>query len=377
MPSNNGKQAGRVARAATRYRPGKAPTQIGLGETYSSDEEEDKNTQQSESGPSVEKRQAATVISTGDGSQTYKSMDIRLQPKNEAKPEQEDESSEYETDTDEEPAISNKPVFRKPGSGPSMQPSTTKKQSSSEYETDSEEEESSSEDDRPQMIKPIFVPKNKRGKEGKAGKTQEDVDAEKAAEDKARREAETRKKQSHMMAAERIRQELQEKEHEEMLPDLSDTDDKDPEGEFAAWRIRELTRIKREREILKAKEEERAEIERRRAMPEEERLREDLAKAAASRAEKERQRKEGEQQGFMQKYYHKGSFFQDLDILKGRDYSAMTESAADKKNLPDVMQVRDYGKKGRSKWTHLTNEDTSRPRQEDPRFKGMSGVKDR
>lgn len=377
MPSNNGNQAGRVARAATRYRPGKAPTQIGLGETYSSDEDENENTQQSESGPSVEKRQAATVISTGDGPQTHKSMDIRLQPKGVIQSDQGDESSEYETDTDEEPTISNKPVFRKPDSGPSMQPVATKNESSSEYETDSEEEESSSEDDRPQMVKPIFVPKSMRGKEGEQGKVQEDVDAEKAAEDKARREAEMRKKESHMMAAERIRQELQEKEHEEMLPDISDTDDKDPEGEFAAWRIRELTRIKREREGMKAKEEERAEIERRRAMPEEERLREDLAKVAASRAEKEKQRKQGDQQGFMQKYYHKGSFFQDLDVLKDRDYSAMTESAADKKSLPEVMQVRDYGKKGRGKWTHLTNEDTSRPRQEDPRFKGMSGVKDR
>lgn len=375
MSSNNGKQAARVARAATRYRPGKAPTQLGVGETYSSDEE-DQNTQQSESGPSVEKRQAATIIGTGDGSQSYKSIEVKLQPKSEIKSEQEDESSEYETDTDEEPAVSSKPVFRKPGGASTVQATVTKKESSSEYETDSEEEESS-EDDRPQLIKPIFIPKNQRGKENGQGKAQQDIYDEKAAEEKAKKEAEIRKKQSHMLAAERIRQELQEKEHEEALPDLSDTDDKDPEAEFAAWRIRELMRIKRERERLKAKEEERAEIERRRDMPEEERLREDLAKANASRTEKEKQRKQGDQQGFMQKYYHKGSFFQDLDILKSRDYSAMTESAADKKSLPNVMQVRDYGKKGRSKWTHLTNEDTSRPRQEDSRFKGMSGVKDR
>jgi microfibrillar-associated protein 1 len=377
MSSSNGKQAARVARAATRYRPGKAPTQIGLGERYSSDEDDDEGTQQSESGPSVEKRQAATVISTGDGSQIYKSMEVKLQPKSEIVPEQEDESSEYETDTDEEPAISNKPVFRKPGTAPLTHTNTAKKASSSEYETDSEEEDSSSEDDRPQLVKPIFIPKNKRGKESEQGIGQQEIDTEKDAEDKARKEAEIRKKQSHMMAAERIRQELQEKEYEEALPDLSDTDDKDPEGEFAAWRIRELTRIKREREIVKAKEEERAEIERRRAMPEEERMREDLAKVAASRSEKERQRKDEGQQGFMQKYYHKGSFFQDMDILNNRNYSAMTESATDKKSLPSVMQVRDYGKKGRSKWTHLANEDTSRPRQEDSRFKGMSGVKDR
>lgn len=69
--------------------------------------------------------------------------------------------------------------------------------------------------------------------------------------------------------------------------------------------MRELERIKRDREAVLEREKERAEIERRREMPEEERLKEDMA-----RAEKSRKEKPKGQQRFMQKYYHKGAFFQ-------------------------------------------------------------------
>jgi len=97
-----------------------------------------------------------------------------------------------------------------------------------------------------------------------------------------------------------------------------------------------------------AKELEKQEILRRREMPEEERLKEDMKRVNEINEEKEKNRGT---QGFMQKYYHKGAFFQDMDILKKRDYTEATESSIDKSKLPAMMQVRDYGKKGRSKWT--------------------------
>lgn len=86
--------------------------------------------------------------------------------------------------------------------------------------------------------------------------------------------------------------------------------------------------------------------------------------------------KDKEKWAFMQRYYHKGAFFQDDaddafaaktirkesgDVLD-RDYSA-ARTGEDKINfeaLPEVMRVRKWGKVGRTKWTHLSNEDTSR-----------------
>ena len=79
----------------------------------------------------------------------------------------------------------------------------------------------------------------------------------------------------------------------------------DPAGEFEAWRLRELGRIKKEKEEELKREEEREEVERRRALPEEQRLKEDL-----ERANKLREEKPKGQQKFLQKYWHKGAFHQ-------------------------------------------------------------------
>ena len=96
---------------------------------------------------------------------------------------------------------------------------------------------------------------------------------------------------------------VEEKEAE--IPDVDDTDDLEPEAEFEAWRIRELARIKRDKEAEVQRELEREEIERRRALPEEQRLKEDMENAKRTRDEKPKG-----QQRFLQKYWHKGAFHQ-------------------------------------------------------------------
>jgi len=84
----------------------------------------------------------------------------------------------------------------------------------------------------------------------------------------------------------------------------------------------------------------------------------------------------------MQKYYHRGAFYQNSEeedeyhlhsdiknenktsyksIFK-RDFNMPTlEDKVDKSVMPSLLQKRmgTFGRKGQSKWTHLTNEDTT------------------
>jgi microfibrillar-associated protein 1 len=69
---------------------------------------------------------------------------------------------------------------------------------------------------------------------------------------------------------------------------------------------------------------------------------------------------------FLQKFYHKGVFYMDSssvgaesDVRK-KDYSEPTlEDRIDKEKLPQIMQVKNFGKKGRTKYTHLVDQDTT------------------
>lgn len=163
-----------------------------------------------------------------------------------------------------------------------------------------------------------------------------------------------------------------------LLSSSSDEDDEDIEEEqkqlsvkrqakYEAWKVRELKRILRDREEMESYESELAEIERRRKMTDEERIAEN-ARLGTDHNEK----KQKVAYNFMQKYYHKGAFFQgneedgglndDQKALLSRDYNMPTgEDKTDKSVLPAVLQKRagTFGKKGNSKWTHLTDQDTT------------------
>ena len=184
---------------------------------------------------------------------------------------------------------------------------------------------------------------------------------EEAAEMKRQADLEERRRQSTLLAGEAIKRELAGKEKEEQFPDVDDTDGLDPEGEFEAWKLRELMRVKRDREAETLRSREREEVEARRALPEALRLKEDTERAAALRAAKTAQKAAGGGPNFLQKYHHKGAFYADDEVLQRYDYSAPTEGEVhrDMSSLPKVMQVRNFGKMSRTKYTHLKDQDTS------------------
>jgi microfibrillar-associated protein 1 len=185
------------------------------------------------------------------------------------------------------------------------------------------------------------------------------------------------------------------------LPDDDDLTDDDDE-EYASWKMRELKRIKGEAERREALVQEKLDIERRRAMTEEERMAEDTKLGKFREKEKKKWK-------YLQKYYHKGVFYMDdkstgqvgTSVLASstgtgapsssadyyspglqdkqvedeaarkaaekkldarlRDYSGATlEDTYNREKLPEVLQVKKFGMRGRTKYTHLVDQDTTK-----------------
>ncbi|ROV96863.1 hypothetical protein VPNG_09264 [Cytospora leucostoma] len=242
---------------------------------------------------------------------------------------------------------------------------------SEEGSSSSEEDESSEEEAAPRrlMIRPKFISKAARAQ------TQEDplereqaLEAQRRADADALVEAQIQKDIAARAAGKKHWDDDSGSEADE----VDDADGADPEAELAAWRLRELRRLKRAREAVEAREAEIAEKERRQALTEEERAAEDEALVARQREEKEGRGK----MGFMQKYYHKGAFYQDdlkTEGLDKRDLmgARFADEVKNRELLPQALQMRDMtklGKKGASKYKDLKSEDTgSWGRFDDPR----------
>ncbi|EIW86347.1 hypothetical protein CONPUDRAFT_161109 [Coniophora puteana RWD-64-598 SS2] len=350
------KHAPRPARAAGRYWKGKAPKGAAAAGSDSEDEEEDEGSELEHGDVPItgegdldaeedEDEELAPVIAPSRA----KAINVSLKDVNisrdgkvivagreESGRTAMEESEESESEEDEE---DEKPARAVAGA-------------EEDESEESNEEESESEEEQPKVqFRPVFIHKRNRAtiaeRDAMAQDTEDVLQQKEAA-------AEERKKQSHDMVAESIRRELAEKEKEDVVPDVDDTDGLDPAGEFEAWRLRELGRIKKEKEEEIRLEQEREEVERRRALPEEQRLKEDMERAERTRAEKPKG-----QQKFLQKYWHKGAFHQDEEILKRHDFTEATESTMDISMLPKVMQVKNFGKRSRTKYTHLLDQDTA------------------
>lgn len=130
----------------------------------------------------------------------------------------------------------------------------------------------------------------------------------------------------------------------------------DEEQEVAAWKIRELLRIKRDKEQREYRLVDDQDIERRRNMSDSQIERENIEDGKLG-VEKKKLK-------FMQKYYHKGAFYAGdeavEEALRRTDGSAPTlEDHQDKLVMPDIMKVKNFGKAGRTKYTHLFDQDTT------------------
>lgn len=228
-----------------------------------------------------------------------------------------------------------------------------KSEGESEEESSEYEEYSDSEEETGPRLKPVFVRKKDRitiqERERNEAKAK-DLEIE------TKKQANERRMQTLKMIEAEHRREKEEGEVVKDACDAIDSGDDNDEEAYEAWKVRELRRMKRDREERENLEKEKLEIERLHNMTEEER-RNEFQKNPKERTNKAPKGK----YKFLQKYYHRGAFFLDQeDQVYTQDFSNPTlEDHFDKTILPKVMQVKNFGRSGRTKYTHLVDQDTT------------------
>jgi len=224
----------------------------------------------------------------------------------------------------------------------------------SEYETDDSEEE---ETIRPRFA-PVFKTKKERETILEMSKMEEEIES---LEREKKKRDEERKKETKDLLLEEMKKSIVEetKVTEEVQSDneLSSSSEEENEAEeYEKWKLRELTRIKRDQKARDDAEKSKNEMERRRQLTDAEISREDADKLKP---------REKAKWNFLQKYYAKGAYFRTFDendILDPNKWNfdqPTLEDKIDKSILPSVMQVKNFGKSGRTKHTHLKDVDTT------------------
>ena len=392
----------------TRYRAGVTPE-------WAKRDDESSSSSSSSSSSGNEKELDEGKLETKSASRrtrttTTPTRDLKRESSSESEEEDEEESSEDEDARDRKRALLKAKLLTKspaalvaaaaPAEEEDREEKKKKKKqgessssSSSEYETDTEDEsgeESSSssgesEGTGPKLFKPVFVSKTKREANAKAElsarreaeKDEEDLEEEKLIKNQNAKEAVQRE------ITLEYQREVAEKDYlgEEVNTDSDEEDEEEARRNYEQWKMREFKRIVRDRCKQRLEVEEEEERERLRNMTEEERELH-AAKLKALKDAKE-QGKEKSKMRFMQKYYHKGAFFQEAGDdefattekaeIFNRDFNEATnaEKGVDRSAVPEAMKLRhgQFGKAGRSKWTHLSNEDTTFVNTEDVRLR--------
>lgn len=250
----------------------------------------------------------------------------------------------------------------------SAQPQRTDKSSSDEKSTSEDEssEISSSEDDAV-IVKPIFIPKHKRG-------TVKSVEAETEEENavlwKLKEQEDRRKRESRAMVQQIVSTTGQRDAEDatgiegvtgatNKIPD--DTDEENDKMAFDRWKVRELERLLEDWDLERERVDEERERACRRKMTDIEHMKEDedigRRKAVGQRTDKSGQ-----------KFYHRGAFYMDesewdqSDVRRKASEYAQAATGDDNRNrskLPKVMQVKKFGFANQSKYKGLSAEDTT------------------
>ncbi|KAG6989759.1 hypothetical protein G7Y79_00065g094700 [Physcia stellaris] len=340
-----------------RYRPGKP-----VAEEHSSSEEEDDDSQeedieQTAPPPSAPPPKASSFPSEATRiASNLKKVDLNERRKQAAAEEAARLEAEKAARAKEEEGFVTEESEEEEGSG------------DEEEGSESGSEESSSEDEAPKvLLRPTFIKKGQRKEDvvaASAAKDEEQAWAEDEARRKEKANSLVQAQLEKNAAAKAAGKKYWDDDEDEEADQVDDTDGLDPETERAAWKLRELKRVKRGREAIEVAEKEREEVERRRNLSKEEREAED-----AEHLERQKEEREGKgKMGFMQKYFHKGAFFQDDAKAEGLDRrdimgSRYQDDVVNRELLPQYMQIRDMtklGRKGRTKYKDLKTEDTGR-----------------
>jgi microfibrillar-associated protein 1 len=214
------------------------------------------------------------------------------------------------------------------------------------------------------LVKPVFKPRSQREtlKEREALEQEEEE-----AEERRKERLKEKKVESKSLLVEQIKLAEEADKAADMndssdIELIDDNDEINEAEEYDLWKIRELKRIKRDKEERLERQKEMEFVMKRRAMTDAEREEDDRRMDL-----KANKRDEVKQFNFLQKYYHRGGFFQDKAVkgeepLYLRDYhEPLEEEKFDKTLLPKAMQLRrgQFGKKGQVKHSHLTEVDTT------------------
>eukprot|EP00177_Eucheuma_denticulatum_P002572 GFKZ01004621.1.p1 GENE.GFKZ01004621.1~~GFKZ01004621.1.p1 ORF type:complete len:400 (+),score=118.74 GFKZ01004621.1:128-1327(+) len=237
-----------------------------------------------------------------------------------------------------------------------------------EEEEDEEGEAEEDIDEIQRLERPVFISKAERGAAQGAQELEQSVDRMEKRELERREEARRMVHAALEEEEENLRKRMEGGTlNDEELPDDEDIEE-EREKEYALWRVRELKRIVRDKQEVEEWKRKRSggasAVERTDEALQHEEGGEEHGGEKVSKESGERARP-----AFLQKFYKMGPFFLETDEsgrykeeIYNRDYNRGTsEDGVNREALPAPMQVRrgEFGKAGRSKYTHLANEDTA------------------